>query len=121
MTNDAWNSLNSSCFAWAAQINHFSRLSNYSALVFDNRGVGYSDAPRGPYTYVFPIKFSKVNKNLRTLEKRTSGMAEDVIMLLDFLGWTAKRDLHIVGVSLGGMIAQGIRSLSSEHSSTRCL
>jgi len=38
---------------------------------------------------------------------RTSGMAEDVIVLLDFLGWTEKRSLHLVGQSLGGMIAQG--------------
>jgi hypothetical protein len=34
-------------------------------------------------------------------------MAEDVIVLLDFIGWTGKCDLHVVGVSLGGMIAQG--------------
>lgn len=40
-------------------------------------------------------------------------MAEDVIALLDFLGWTAPRDLHIVGLSLGGMIAQGISSTNS--------
>lgn len=32
-------------------------------------------------------------------------MAEDVIALLDYVGWT--NDIHIVGVSLGGMIAQG--------------
>jgi hypothetical protein len=37
----------------------------------------------------------------------TSGMAEDIIALLDSIGWTEHRDLHIVGVSLGGMIAQG--------------
>ncbi|KAF8839893.1 alpha/beta-hydrolase, partial [Paxillus ammoniavirescens] len=37
---------------------------------------------------------------------RTTGMAEDVICLLNYLGWTAERDLHIVGISLGGMIAQ---------------
>jgi len=36
----------------------------------------------------------------------TSGMAEDVIALLDYLGWTEKRSLHLVGLSLGGMIAQ---------------
>ena len=34
-------------------------------------------------------------------------MAEDLIALLDFLGWTEKRSLHVVGLSLGGMIAQG--------------
>jgi pimeloyl-ACP methyl ester carboxylesterase len=35
-------------------------------------------------------------------------MAEDVIALLNHVGWTAKRELHVVGISLGGMIAQGI-------------
>ena len=34
-------------------------------------------------------------------------MAEDVICLLDYLGWTGERELNIVGISLGGMIAQG--------------
>lgn len=41
----------------------------------------------------------------------TAGMAEDVIALLDYIGWTAKRDLHVVGISLGGMIAQGSSSI----------
>ncbi|KAF8628109.1 hypothetical protein AX15_004088 [Amanita polypyramis BW_CC] len=58
----------------------------YTILVFDNRGVGNSTCPTGPYT--------------------TSGMAEDVIVLLDYLGWTRDHELNIVGVSLGGMIAQ---------------
>jgi hypothetical protein len=35
----------------------------------------------------------------------TSGMAEDVIVLLEYVGWT--EDIHIVGLSLGGMVAQG--------------
>ena len=34
-------------------------------------------------------------------------MAEDVIVLLDFIGWTEKRSVHLVGLSMGGMIAQG--------------
>ncbi|KAH9020114.1 Alpha/Beta hydrolase protein [Lactarius hengduanensis] len=76
------NSLNS----WAAQVKHFSRLSQYSILVFDNRGIGNSDTPKGPYS--------------------TSAMAEDVIILLDFIGWTESRSVHVVGLSLGGMIAQ---------------
>ncbi|KAL6309041.1 alpha/beta-hydrolase [Sparassis latifolia] len=78
--------LNSSSFSWYAQVQHFGRKPEYSILVFDNRGVGNSGTPRGPYT--------------------TSGMAEDVIVLLDYVGWTDKRDLHVVGASLGGMIAQ---------------
>jgi pimeloyl-ACP methyl ester carboxylesterase len=44
-------------------------------------------------------------------------MAEDVIVLLDFVGWTEKRSLHLVGQSLGGMIAQGVlRTLMSPSS-----
>lgn len=35
-------------------------------------------------------------------------MAEDCIALLDYVGWTEKRDFHVVGISLGGMIAQGL-------------
>lgn len=34
-------------------------------------------------------------------------MAEDAICLLDYIGWTKERDIHVVGISLGGMIAQG--------------
>jgi len=37
-------------------------------------------------------------------------MAEDVICLLDYLGWTGERELNIIGISLGGMIAQGLLS-----------
>lgn len=39
-------------------------------------------------------------------------MADDVITLLDYLGWNKGRELHICGVSLGGMIAQGMVALS---------
>ena len=54
--------LNSSCFSWTRQVSWFGggvpRLTGdeegeeeeYTALVFDNRGVGNSGYPRGPYT-----------------------------------------------------------------------
>ncbi|KAG1904116.1 Alpha/Beta hydrolase protein [Suillus fuscotomentosus] len=78
--------VNSTSFGWLYQVEHFSKLPQYSVLVFDNRGVGMSGTPRGPYT--------------------TSGMAEDVIVLLDYLRWTEERSIHVVGLSMGGMIAQ---------------
>jgi pimeloyl-ACP methyl ester carboxylesterase len=34
-------------------------------------------------------------------------MADDTIVLLDFVGWTERRSVHVVGLSMGGMIAQG--------------
>jgi hypothetical protein len=41
-------------------------------------------------------------------------MSQDVVVLLDYVGWTSERELHVVGVSLGGMIAQGERSQSMD-------
>jgi hypothetical protein len=94
---------------------HFGPLPQYSILVFDNRGVGNSDTPRGPYTFVpFDTDGTRLGLMYRL---RTSGMAEDVVVLLDYLGWTEERSLHLVGISLGGMIAQGaLRTLISSSS-----
>lgn len=33
-------------------------------------------------------------------------MAKDLLELLDHLNWTQERQLNILGVSMGGMIAQ---------------
>ncbi|KAJ7131750.1 alpha/beta-hydrolase [Mycena crocata] len=77
------NGLNTNSFGWDFQVRSLSP--RYSMLVFDNRGCGYSGYPTG----------------------RTSGMAEDIIVLLDHLGWTSVGQIHVVGASLGGMIAQG--------------
>jgi len=78
--------LNNSCFGWHNQVRHFGSAEGYAVLVFDNRGVGNSDNPRGPY--------------------KTSDMAKDVVELLEYVGWTENRSINVIGISMGGMIAE---------------
>lgn len=67
--------------AWALQMADFS--ARHRVIAFDNRGVGQSDAPDHPYT--------------------TQMMAGDTLGLMDALGVDRT---HVLGVSMGGMIAQ---------------
>jgi pimeloyl-ACP methyl ester carboxylesterase len=66
---------------WRPQIDALS--SRYSCLAFDNRGMGRSQPPGG-----------RVSVGL---------MAEDALALMDAQGWTSA---HVVGHSLGGVVAQ---------------
>ncbi|TSA47661.1 MAG: alpha/beta fold hydrolase [Deltaproteobacteria bacterium] len=75
--------LGSNADHWYCQAPVFS--AHYSVVVFDNRGIGRSDIPDAPFTI--------------------SEMAKDTVLLMDVLG-IAKA--HILGISMGGMIAQEI-------------
>jgi 3-oxoadipate enol-lactonase len=67
---------------WALQIDDF-LAAGYQVLRFDNRGIGSSSKPAGPYS-------SKM-------------LADDAKALVDVLGVS---NFHLMGVSMGGMIAQ---------------
>ncbi|HMG65426.1 MAG TPA: alpha/beta fold hydrolase [Streptosporangiaceae bacterium] len=67
---------------WAFQMDDF-LAAGYRVLRFDNRGVGGTDKPAGPYS--------------------SRMLADDAKNLVDHLGIT---DFHLLGVSMGGMIAQ---------------
>jgi 3-oxoadipate enol-lactonase len=56
---------------------------SFEVLCFDQRGLGQSDVPSGPYTM--------------------AGYGDDAAGLLDTLGWD---ECMVVGVSFGGMVAQ---------------
>lgn len=72
--------------AWGLQRGAFGR--NHRCIAIDNRGTGHSDAPPGPYDLV--------------------RMALDAIEVLDAEG---VETAHVVGASMGGVIAQiiGVR------------
>ncbi|MCK5915165.1 MAG: alpha/beta fold hydrolase [Deltaproteobacteria bacterium] len=72
--------LGSSSRDWEYQIEYFAR--DFKVIVFDLRGHGRSDKPKGPYTI--------------------SLMAEDTAALIKEV---APGPVHLVGISLGGMIA----------------
>lgn len=75
--------LGSSTDVWYRQVPALA--AEHQVISFDNRGAGRSDVPPGPYT----IK----------------EMASEAVQLLDALNITAA---HIVGSSMGGMIAQEV-------------
>lgn len=56
---------------------------HHEVLMFDQRGLGRTDKPDGPYSM--------------------EGYADDAAALMDTLGWERA---HVIGISFGGMVAQ---------------
>jgi pimeloyl-ACP methyl ester carboxylesterase len=73
--------LGGECGDWVLQLRAFTK--HYRVITFDNRGVGKSDKPSEPYT--------------------VNTMADDVVGLMAYL---KIERAHLLGVSMGGMIAQ---------------
>lgn len=103
--------------SWQRQTLHFGHenAKKYSVLVLDNRGMGDSDVPLMRYS--------------------TSEMARDAVEVLEHVGWlpggalrqaspaaaageAGGRALHVLGISMGGMIAQELACLVPRHVST---
>jgi 3-oxoadipate enol-lactonase len=76
--------------AWRHQTGVFAE--HHRVAWFDNRGVGASEVAPGPYTMEM--------------------FADDGLGVMDHLGWD---DAHVVGVSMGGMIAQNLALRAPER------
>lgn len=83
--------------AWKNQIEYLIKFPQFQVCIVDNRGCGKTVTPNGRIT--------------------TQQMAQDVVTLLDHLGWDRMK-VHLVGNSLGGMIAQEVAFLVPDQVAT---
>lgn len=75
------------------QTEFFAKKSGYQCVAYDNRGCGRSSSPL-------------------TFNYSTNQMAKDALALIDHLKWSK---CHVVGISMGGMIALEFSLLASER------
>lgn len=84
-----------SMLGWAPMVNYYAgtKGDEYTCLVLDNRGSGYSKCGS---LALYSIK----------------SMAEDALAVIDEVKWTEERSIHLAGISMGGMISQRIALLA---------
>lgn len=92
--------IGTSGLAWKNQIEYLVSQQVYQVLIIDNRGCGRTIVPSGRIT--------------------TTEMAQDVVEVIKYLRWD-KTKVHLVGNSLGGMIAQELALLIPSQISTLSL
>ncbi|KAI8616693.1 Alpha/Beta hydrolase protein [Chytriomyces sp. MP71] len=81
-----------SCDNWRFQTEFFGKHGDFEVCIYENRGSGFSSSPPKDYSM--------------------KDMAKDAVDLMNQLGWTSA---HVVGVSMGGMIAQELALLAPER------
>merc|ERR1712216_200265 len=64
---------------WEPQSTYFSQRSDYTVCVYDNRGIGLSEPASGRWT--------------------TTAMAQDALAVLDAVGWTQPRSVHLIALA----------------------
>ncbi|KAI9208546.1 Alpha/Beta hydrolase protein [Polychytrium aggregatum] len=87
-----------SCDNWKFQTEYFGRHGDFQVCIYENRGSGFSSAPLKRY--------------------RMADMAHDAKELIQHLGW---KNVHVVGVSMGGMIAQELALMMPDRVRSLCL
>lgn len=86
---------------WKSQVDALLGSSTpYQILILDNRGIGQSDCPKDPTAYTTDI------------------MARDAASIAEMLGWEA---YHLIGHSMGGMIASKLAALHPTRILSLCL
>ena len=81
---------------WERVMDHFINRDqdyDYQFLVFDNRGIGQSTQG----------SFARMT---------TTSLAKDALAVLEDAGWTEERSVHLMGISMGGMISLELASMA---------
>jgi len=81
---------------WALHVEEYQK--HFKCIILDNRGVGKSDQPLGPYS--------------------TEMMADDTIAVMDHLGLDV---VQVAGISMGGAIAQSLALNHPQRVKSLCL